>query len=68
MPSCNKGPKMYGPKMESSKQEKKNLMQDMPVVEKGMAMYGEKPGMGMYDEGMAMKGSVSWMSKHCKVK
>lgn len=54
MPSCGKGPKM-----ESSKQEKKNLMQDMPVVSKGMAMHGK-------GKGPAMAGS--WMSKHCKVK
>ena len=43
-----------GPKMESAKQQKKNLMTDMPVVEKGMAMYDKAP---------AMKGS--FMSKHC---
>lgn len=52
-----------GPKMESAKQQKKNLMTDMPVVEKGMAMYGKEKGMAMYDKAPAMKGS--FMSKHC---
>jgi len=58
MPSCNKGPKM------AAKQEKKDLMDVMPVDERaGAPKYGKKHGVGMYDKGVAMKGT--FMSKHC---
>ena len=58
-----------GVKMESAKQERKNLMKDMPIdkratgvnmAEKGMGMYSKgvdmaKKGMAMAEKGMAIK-------------
>ena len=57
MPSCNKGPKM------AAKQERKDLMDVMPVDERaGAPKYGKKHGVGMFNKGVAMG---TFMSKHC---
>ena len=50
--------KKSGPHMESAKQERKNLMKDMPVDKRASAMQ-----MG-HESPAKMKGS--WMSKHSK--
>jgi hypothetical protein len=50
--------------MESAKQEKKNLMQDMPIDDKGSAMM--KKGCSAANYGSPMKMGGSWMSKHCQ--
>jgi len=58
MPSCNKGPKM------AAKQERKDLMDVMPVDKRAEApKYGKKHGAAMSD-GPKMV-AKSWMSKHC---
>jgi len=49
-----------------NKQEKKNLIKDNPIVDKGSAVKNLNKGYGseLGKSPLAMKGS--WMSKHCK--
>ena len=62
MPYGKKG----GPHMESAKQERKNLMKDMPVDKRASAMQmgHESPAKMGHESPAKMKGS--WMSKHSK--
>tara|TARA_R110001592_G_scaffold38355_4_gene126548 strand:+ start:2401 stop:2649 length:249 start_codon:yes stop_codon:yes gene_type:complete len=58
--------KKSGPHMESAKQERKDLMQDMPVDKRASAMQmgHESPAKMGHESPAKMKGS--WMSKHSK--
>ena len=49
-----------------NKQEKKNLIKDNPIADKGSAVKNLNKGYGseLGKSPLAMKGS--WMSKHCK--
>ena len=62
MPYGKKG----GPHMESAKQERKDLMKDMPVDKRASAMQmgHESPAKMGHESPAKMKGS--WMSKHSK--
>ena len=50
-------------RMESAKQEKKNLMQDMPIDKKASALNNLNKGYG-YEVKSPMNMGGSWMSKH----
>ena len=50
-------------RMESAKQEKKNLMQDMPIDKKASALPNLNKGYG-YEVKSPMNMGGSWMSKH----